>query len=298
MSLYIIEMVVEMEKLTVDKAIDKGQKMVNFPMFAILIIGFGSTFYFMSSIKEMWTFPIGFIATLGFMWLWWSIMITKWRLWAFKNCRNVHELKRRAIDGNLIWPDSSKFEKTEIRTANQKRELDILNLKFQIEDEIDTIDDDDSIPLETQIYYSIFSLTILWVGAGVMLLFGLFLVYEGSNSGYLLILISFFGFYNSIQKSIIKDPYVVINSRGIKTLNSQFILWENIENAQTEVQGFGSSANWYLHIELRNRNAKGDWSKKIKINDLNVKPRQIQNLIRIYEQRNRMSTGIDSIYLK
>jgi hypothetical protein len=47
-------------------------------------------------------------------------MITKWRLWAFENVRNVHELKERAVQAKLIWPDHSIFEKMEIRSASDK----------------------------------------------------------------------------------------------------------------------------------------------------------------------------------
>jgi hypothetical protein len=47
-------------------------------------------------------------------------MITKWRVWAFENVRNVHELKKRAIQEKLISADSSIFEKTEIRTERQE----------------------------------------------------------------------------------------------------------------------------------------------------------------------------------
>lgn len=42
---------------------------------------------------------VGIVFLFGFVlgWLVWSFMITQWRIWAFGNGRNVHELKKRAI---------------------------------------------------------------------------------------------------------------------------------------------------------------------------------------------------------
>jgi uncharacterized coiled-coil protein SlyX len=78
-------------------------------------------------------------------------MITKWRVWAFENVRNVHELKKRAIQEKLISADSSIFEKTEIRTAKDKERLRLLAHKFEQDD---LFQDDLTIANETTIYYS------------------------------------------------------------------------------------------------------------------------------------------------
>jgi hypothetical protein len=75
-------------------------------------------------------------AVLGFImpWFYWSLAITHWRLWAFENVRNVHELKNRAIKKKLIWKDGSFFETTEIRTALQKDHWIRLLEKFNKQD--------------------------------------------------------------------------------------------------------------------------------------------------------------------
>ena len=89
------------EIVTVDEAIAKGHRMVNYPVFVIMIGISGLTLYLGSQnfIPE-WCIPVGFILSFGLAWLWWSIMITRWRLWAFDNVRNVHELKKIQL---LIW---------------------------------------------------------------------------------------------------------------------------------------------------------------------------------------------------
>lgn len=110
------------ETVTVDEAISKGKRMINYPGFSIMLIILGLCFYLgIEKIWPFWIVPVGFVLAFVVAWLYWSIMITKWRLWAFNNVRNVHELKRRAIQEKLIWPDHSIFEKTEIRNPTDKK---------------------------------------------------------------------------------------------------------------------------------------------------------------------------------
>ncbi|MDF1699392.1 MAG: hypothetical protein P1U56_26300 [Saprospiraceae bacterium] len=124
-----------MNQLTVNKAIWKGHQMVNFPVTFIMIVGFGLTIYFSNlGLGSLYTGLLG-CCTFIFMWLWWSIQTTKWRILAFGNVRNVHELKRRAIEEKLIWGDDSWFNRTEIWTAEQKSKWAEIEKKFQKEDE-------------------------------------------------------------------------------------------------------------------------------------------------------------------
>lgn len=123
------------ETVTVDEAISKGHRMVNYPVMVIVFGTIGITLYLGSQkLIPVCGFLLGFILTFVFAWLWWSFMITKWRLWAFDNVRNVHELKKRAIQEKLIWSNNSFFEKTEIRTVTDKDKLNTLSNKFNQED--------------------------------------------------------------------------------------------------------------------------------------------------------------------
>lgn len=140
------------ETVTVDQAIAKGHRMVNYPVFIIMFGTIGLCFYLgTQKILPFWIVPVGFGLGFGLAWLWWSVMITKWRLWAFENVRNVHELKKRAVQEKLIWADNSIFEKTEIRNSTNKEKWSSLQHKFEKEDEFQ---DNLTIPNETIIYYS------------------------------------------------------------------------------------------------------------------------------------------------
>lgn len=108
--------------VTVDEAISKGHRMVNYPVFIIIIGVIGLTIYLvLQKIIPTWCFPVGFILAFGFAWLMWSIMITKWRLWAFDNVRNVHELKKRAIQEKLIWADNSILKRRKFEVLKTKK---------------------------------------------------------------------------------------------------------------------------------------------------------------------------------
>ena len=63
-------------------------------------------------------------------WLFWSIMVTKWKIWAYSRVKKIHKLKRLAIENQLIWPDGKWFNKTEIATKSQKEKLAKLEKRF------------------------------------------------------------------------------------------------------------------------------------------------------------------------
>ena len=68
-------------------------------------------------------FGVGF----ALAWLWWSVSVPKWRLWAYQRVEDVAELKARAVGVGLTWPDGHFIERTEIKSrshARRERELD------------------------------------------------------------------------------------------------------------------------------------------------------------------------------
>jgi hypothetical protein len=55
-------------------------------------------------------------------WLTWAWLITRWRLWAYRRVSDIAALKRSA-EGTLIWPEGHVFERSEIRSSQQRKEL-------------------------------------------------------------------------------------------------------------------------------------------------------------------------------
>ena len=55
-------------------------------------------------------------------WAWWSLMVPRWRVWAWNRVTDRVALKQAAIRAKLIWPDGHIFGRTEFRTkALQER---------------------------------------------------------------------------------------------------------------------------------------------------------------------------------
>jgi len=87
------------EQISVNKAIKRGHLIVNVPVF-IALYGCPAIALYLSNENLIPGWGIGIAFLLGFVlaWIIWSYMITKWRIWAFENVRNVHVIisaKRR-----------------------------------------------------------------------------------------------------------------------------------------------------------------------------------------------------------
>lgn len=62
-------------------------------------------------------------------WLWWSITVVKWKIWAFSDLEyeDAMELSQKAISSMLIWPPGHGFNKTEIWTKKSLKKLSKIN---------------------------------------------------------------------------------------------------------------------------------------------------------------------------
>ena len=124
-------------QVTVDEAISRGTRVVNVPVWlllatpvAALIIARECFHVGMENEPFALAFFILFVACFVSAWLWWSIAVPRWRLWAYERVEDIQELKRRAAAAMLIWPDGSIFSRTEIKSAahaQRERELEHAN---------------------------------------------------------------------------------------------------------------------------------------------------------------------------
>lgn len=109
-----------------NKIILVGHLMINVPA---VIISFGLPIMAFnlieSTVLRIIFSMVGFILGIVLSWLLWSFLITKWRLWAFKQIEedNWYKLKELAIINKLIWDDGSDFELTEIRTIEENEQI-------------------------------------------------------------------------------------------------------------------------------------------------------------------------------
>lgn len=272
------------ETVTVDEAISKGHRMVNYPVVIIMLGSIGVTLYLSTQkILPIWVFPIGFVLAFGLAWLWWSIMITKWRLWAFDNVRNVHELKKRAVQEKLIWADNSFFEKTEIRNATDKEKWNTLQHKFKQDD---LFQDDLTVPNETIIYYSkgknFVEMAIMLGCLG----FGIYLLLKTDSyilGSILSIVGAYFGF-KEYKEATNTEPQIILNGNGIKTISTDFCNWTEIENEEVISEGSGKHTHYYLTYDHPHG------SERLQIDDYDTDLRSLTKLVIIYRGRGKKKT--------
>ncbi|PXY41397.1 hypothetical protein DMB65_08325 [Flavobacterium cheongpyeongense] len=270
------------EQISVDKAIKRGHLIVNVPVF-IAIIGCPALALYLSEQNLIPGWGIGIAFLIGFVlaWLIWSFMITKWRVWAFENVRNVHELKKRAIQEKLIWNDGNIFEKTEIRNTDDKRKLKDLEKKFEQEDEYR---EDYSLPPKIEIH---FSKAYIYFELGISVLIigvGIYLFTIGEKKQYILgAIMAVIGIYSTIKqyrKAFNNKPQIIIDSKGIQTKNVEFRDWSNIELEEVVQEGYGKSSKSYLIYFYDEEEFE-----KIEIDSLNVTHRELENILRTYRIR-------------
>lgn len=117
--------------ISVTRAIWVGLIAVNGP---VLLIMFGPLLLFgqmvnQGTIARTYNWLGLIVLAVGFVlaWLWWSISVPRWRLWAYERVTDIPLLKVRAVTVGLTWPDGHVFGKTEIKSKShvqREHELD------------------------------------------------------------------------------------------------------------------------------------------------------------------------------
>ncbi|MGB6268833.1 MAG: hypothetical protein WBF67_07450 [Olleya sp.] len=270
------------QEVSVKKAIIRGQLTVNIPVFIILI----GTPFVMLLIAEIIDFPdwlglIGLFLGIILAWIAWSILITKWRIWAFSNVRNIHQLRRQAIQKKLIWETGTTFERTEYRSKKDIIILKKLEEKFNIDD---IFEEDPNIPEEIKIYYSIATALFVILFLTFGLIAGVYFIFNDSILkicfGIFLTVISLFVIKQNIKNVMNRKPQIIINAEGIKTNNEDFKSWISIYDEQVLTEGLGSYPINYLVFSDDSYNYT-----KIDLNNLTTSPSKLENILRTYRIR-------------
>jgi len=117
--------------LTVSQAIRRGLLVVNGPVF-VLLIGPLTLFSLLVKWRYVsrdynWVGVVVFLGSFVLAWLWWSLSVPRWRVWAYERVGDIRELKKQAVAVGLTWPDGHAFGKTEIKSpaiARREQELE------------------------------------------------------------------------------------------------------------------------------------------------------------------------------
>jgi hypothetical protein len=278
------------ETLSVEKAIKIGKKRVHIPTYMFLFFGFLITFSFTTnlftekSILKVEFIPIGFLLTIIFTVFFGNKLISKWKLWAFKNVRNVHELKNRAIQENLLYPNSSFMEKMEFKSSTEEKKWNEIQLKFKQED---IITENKKLNKEIKIYYSVRKTLYKSIGYLIMTCFLFFLAIENEFSFFIIAftLGGFLLFISKVRKLINRKPQLTINEKGIKEGTNNLLKWKNINNEQ--IIANANKSELFLIYE----------NKEILINikDFEINKSNLKEIIETNRIRNK-STTANTVY--
>ena len=272
--------------ISIDLAIKKGHRMISYPMvflfWIIFIIGLVSFDTNCENIllKILWLISIVFIPLL-----YRCLYIVKWKVWAFENVRNVHELKLRAVQENILYDDDSFFTKFETFTFEDKAKWDLIQDKFSVKD---IFEYDQNISSEIKIYYSktknlrfivimciLISLGFLSILSSREYLFG---------SAFLVVGL-YFG-YNYFKLALNTKPQIILNKFGIETVSTKFINWDEIWDEKVICEGLGKNGKYYLTYKY------GNGKEKLPIDNFTTNQIKLEKLIQIYKGRNNIENNI------
>jgi hypothetical protein len=112
------------ERLSVARCLTRGHWRVTAPAVAIMLGGLCLTpFLSLSSILEGRGLALGLLVIswpVWLAWLYWSVAVPKWRIWALRMVDDWRRLEARAVATLLIWPRGWIFEKTEIASRAER----------------------------------------------------------------------------------------------------------------------------------------------------------------------------------
>jgi len=266
------------ETVTVEEAISRGRRMISYPVMVIMfgIIGISVYLNTQNLIPALYMI-IGIAASLLLAWLYWSFMITKWKVWAFDNVRNVHELQRKAVEAQLIWTEGSFWEKTEIWNSADRDKWALLQDKFS---QKDVFIEDLSVPQETSIHYSKNAILVQCIILLLCLGLGIYLFIIKQYIGATL-LCAFGGYfiYTEYKKAMNKDAQIILNDKGIETISAGFVEWKDITDEEVVIIRAGKSSNMYLQYNYTNG------SEKVNINEFDTNKKALENLLHTYRVR-------------
>ena len=113
-----------MRPVSVARAYWIGVATVHGPVTLIMVVPFSILYLFGERLGVSgWLGFAWIVLPIAAAWLWWSLFLPRWRVWALERVRDPGELIERAVASGFMWPPGHFFERTEIRTeAIRERE--------------------------------------------------------------------------------------------------------------------------------------------------------------------------------
>ena len=287
--------------ISVDEAITKGRQMLLLPRI-VMVVGL---FFFLFPITliligvfegppfttKVWLVCTGvtvfcFVVFFYLPYLFWSKRTTRWKLWAFDNVDDVHELKIMATEAHLCPAYGTVMDKLQIQSTEERERWRKLQDRFNFRSAF--INDPD-IPAKTEVFYSKVHLTIhilfalLFIAIGSVMEY-LTIKHDGPTSlkiiAALIALVPIFLIFKSVQRMIKKQPELVLDNQGLFTEQTGFLNWDLIFNEKV------------TRVDQGKRGVKFTFNFQhpggivnIDISEFSISKGRLERLIRVYKGR-------------
>lgn len=268
--------------MTTNKAIRRGQLLINVPVLIIILGTPGLCLYLVSlEILESQYVLLGFLVGFLFAWLYWSFAITQWRIWALSKTEDPFELRLQAENVGLIWPEGSFFEKTEIRTSRQNHLIQELEKQKRASAKRKAIKDDNSIPKATTIKYSKINAVFNLLLPLFMTYVGLAIIFDSSKTlAFFILGLSAYSFFKSFKKFVINFPSdIKLDEVGI-TYRGRNYRWNDLSEVKAFSIGYGKNQSYHLRIKSSHK------TLNIDITEYSTSVARLRHIIKIYKGRN------------
>jgi hypothetical protein len=204
-----------------------------------------------------------FILNIALIFLYWSIAVSRWRVWAFSRITDIENLYKRAVDDYILPQEGNFFRRLEWKTTYQKAFWADVRHRLIQGTAIKEVVEDFDLPKEKYIYYSRSDLW-LWVLFPIVWCGGSFyavkqLLYpSGKSEDIALIYLTpiFLAFtakpwYNITKRIFIQRyPLIILDSIGIFVHPHGKVEWKNVHNIDVNTEGYGDDIKDTLEIVI------------------------------------------------
>jgi hypothetical protein len=237
--------------VSVDQAISRGRLMITYPIAAIFVSMPALAWYMSDKYGyPQWTIGLGLLIGALLAVVYSFFVVNKWRIWAFTNVRNVHELRARAMRSNLLFDDEGLMGYLMLRWSPGGTQIIALESKFLKADILDDV----LLPPETIAYISkgagivVFAFFLCLAGLGIF-----FFAVKSIFGGVLFTSIGGFLSYRSymgLKDALNKVPQVILSYKGMQTETTSFYEWKDIkgEDILRETSGYGTSKSEAFYL--------------------------------------------------
>ncbi|MGY3211819.1 hypothetical protein [Mucilaginibacter sp. HD30] len=287
--------------ISVDEAITKGRQMLLLPRIVmvvglflflfpitLILIGIFEGPPFTTNVWLVCTAVTVFCFVVFFYlpYLFWSKRTTRWKLWAFDNVDDVHELKIMATEAHLCPAYGTVMDKLQFQSTEEREQWRNLQDRFNFRS---AFKDDPDIPARIEVFYSKLHLIINILFALLFVAIGsviehLTIKHDGPTSlkiiAAVIALVPTFLVFRSVQRMIKKQPELVLDNQGLYSEQTGFLNWDLIFNEKV------------TRVDQGKRGVKFTFSFQhpggivnIDISDFNISKGRLERLVRVYKGR-------------